>query len=180
MNVLMSLLLLPLVKAQSMHQVEFSEKYPACLGNEDCFDVHRLQNHACFSYMCYPIEKQEVGPEDDPLPFKQCRNSRECPAYETPEGQKKQTCNKNYDRRNVPLGICVDDTFDCVEHADCEGNGGKCCNGVCCSESYFGAIGKLPCVTDMGCKVRCVLSYMRIGRRSCIRPGSFYKGQITA
>ena len=56
----------------------------------------------------------------------------------------------------VTNGVCLDsDSHEmCYEHEECAGKGGKCCNGYCCSQPYFGAMKQLPCTNNEGCQVR--------------------------
>ena len=129
-----------------------TKTYPPCLQNEDCKKNHLLQDHACFQYFCYPWKKtSEDRPggeeeEEEDAPLKLCRKSKQCS-----EGQ---TCFRNYNRRGVSNGVCLDkaEVEDCVTHEDCPDK--KCCNGYCCSQQYFEALMTLPCTSDMGCQVR--------------------------
>ena len=125
-----------------------TETYPPCLQNEDCEKNHRLTDHACFQYFCYPWKTTptEAGEADD-SGLTLCRRSKDCA-----EGR---DCVRNYDRRGVSKGVCLEesDTLDCIAHEECEGETPKCCNGYCCSQEYFDAILTLPCTSDLGCQV---------------------------
>ena len=58
------------------------------------------------------------------------------------------------DKRNINRGICLKARpRACDAHTDCNGFGGKCCNGHCCNDKYFKEIMKIPCVTNEGCQV---------------------------
>ncbi len=37
-------------------------KYPVCIDDVDCKERHKLKDHACFQYFCYPWKKQ-TGPQ---------------------------------------------------------------------------------------------------------------------
>ena len=61
---------------------------------------------------------------------------------------------RHSDKRNINRGICLKGSErDCDKHNDCNGYGGKCCNGYCCSNKYFEEIQKIACVSDEGCQV---------------------------
>lgn len=68
-------------------------------------------------------------------------------------GKKKGFCFRHPDKRNINRGICLKARpRACDAHTDCNGFGGKCCNGHCCNDKYFKEIMKIPCVTNEGCQ----------------------------
>ena len=69
-------------------------------------------------------------------------------------------CFRHYERRKVTHGVCVPSIDTCDKHDDCYAKGGKCCNGYCCNEEYFEALGDMPCYNDLGCQVQSVFSFL--------------------
>ena len=124
-----------------------TEKYPACIEDNDC---RRLDNHVCFQYFCYPWQTVSSVAATDPLILDLCRSNKDCPK----KGGQKQECFRHHDKRKITSGICIPSTDTCSEHEDCEGKGGKCCNTYCCNEPYYDAIMDLPCVSNEGCQVK--------------------------
>ena len=124
-----------------------TERYPACIEDNDC---RRLDNHVCFQYFCYPWQTVSSIASEQPLPLDLCRSPKDCPK----KGAEKQDCFRHHDKRKITSGICIPPAETCSEHEDCEDRGGKCCNGYCCNEVYYEAIQNLPCVSNEGCQVR--------------------------
>ena len=42
---------------------------------------------------------------------------------------------------------------DCQNANECS-KGYQCCGGTCCEEKYYQEFAKLPCISDLGCRVR--------------------------
>ena len=160
-----------------------SSLYPVCFADGDCEKVHKLRDHACFQYFCYPWRTDVSAEADEPapeLPLKLCRRSKECRDPATPEERPK--CFRHPERRKVTNGVCVgpDETEMCETHGDCVDLGGKCCNGYCCNEEYFRAMGEMPCAEDKGCKVSIHGSSAgRVGLLVCVAL-IFFLDKITA
>ena len=142
--------------AQAVKQINDIKKYPACLEDSDCETRHKLQDHACFQYFCYPWKKTAVTASAKPKPLNECRRNKDCASGAAPN--QRQKCFRHHDKRKITSGICVDSFDDCDSHDECIGKGGKCCNGYCCNGDYFEAIKSFPCSTDLGCEVSITLS----------------------
>ncbi len=124
-----------------------TRRFPACVDDSDC---RRLESHVCFQYFCYPWQPPKALASDEPLPLELCRMDKDCRV----KNGAKQRCFKHHDKRKITSGICIPSEDTCTSHKECEGKGGKCCNSYCCNEVYFEAIGRLPCVSNEGCRVR--------------------------
>ncbi len=139
-------------------------KYPACLVDDDCLSYHKLADHACFQYFCYPYKKAQeelkASEAKELADLPPCSRKQPCKQPVGATNGKKPSemeCFKHHDKRRVSIGVCVGESEnrDCVAHSDCTGDaGGRCCNGYCCGEEYFNAIKRLPCNGDLGCQVR--------------------------
>ncbi len=116
-----------IVAAGAVQTMNDTDKYPACIEDNDC---RRLENHACFQYFCYPWQAVSAVATDLPMPLNLCRGNKDCPRV----GAEKQECFRHHDKRKITSGICVPSIDTCTEHDDCEDKGGKCCNGYCCNE----------------------------------------------
>ena len=132
-----------------------TDKYPACIEDNDC---RRLDNHVCFQYFCYPWQTVSSGASDEALPLNLCRSNKDCPRV----GEEKQECFRHHDKRKITSGICVQSQDTCTDHDECEDKGGKCCNGYCCNEGYYEAIQNLPCVSNEGCQVGIIVSIVHL------------------
>ena len=136
----------------SPYQMKDTKTYPACVDNADCETF--LENHACFQYFCYPWKKEAstaAGAKTRPLEL--CRRDKDCPK-KSPGGPSPK-CVRNYDKRRVTNGVCVDEEAECSDHGDCSraNKGSRCCNGNCCSQEYFEAMQRMPCKENEGCQV---------------------------
>ena len=136
-----------LVLVNAVLTMNNTERFPACIEDNDC---RRLDNHVCFQYFCYPWQTVSSVAADLPLPLDLCRSNKDCPKKGK---QEKQECFRHHDKRKITSGICIPSQDSCSEHDECEGKGGKCCNGYCCNQVYYEAIQNLPCVSNEGCQV---------------------------
>ena len=79
--------------------------YPICINDEDCYIISdtKEEQYLCFQYMCYPWKKSDTG-------FRQCRRSSECKNLTVAEGGRGDDgqCFRHPDRRNVHIGICME------------------------------------------------------------------------
>ena len=124
------------------------ESYPPCLLDNDCKSIHKLDGFVCFQYFCYPWEKKPREAGAKPLPLELCRYKKDCGVNFN------GSCFRHYDKRRIHNGICIESEDRCVIHEECNGKGGKCCNGYCCNGNYFDAIKDFTCDSDIGCQVR--------------------------
>ncbi len=156
------LVLCALVVASTSAQVlRDTKKYPACLVDEDCLEYHKLADHVCYQYFCYPhkkateaLEASQAGAFKDLPP---CSRRRPCASSQSGPGKERQVCRRHHDKRRVSVGVCVGERSnkECSSHSDCAGDaGGFCCNEYCCGQEYFDALKRLPCSNDIGCQVR--------------------------
>ncbi len=154
-----------LLSAEGKRVLRDTNKYPACLVDEDCLSYHKLADHACFQYFCYPFKRAssalEASAAADFEDIPPCSLKRPCPNSAAREGGAKrrgerQFCQRHYDKRRVSVGVCLgeDTNRACSSHDDCSDAGGKCCNNFCCGQEYYDALKRLPCTNDIGCQVR--------------------------
>lgn len=119
-------------------------KLSVCIDDSDCQALGA--NYACFQYICYPYQNDDVIRKD--LKKRKCTRNEDCGP--------KEACHRHHDIRNINVGLCMDDFGDCRDNgeADCKGQGqDKCCNGqFCCESKYFNDLTKLPCLNNLMCK----------------------------
>ena len=76
--------------ASAVKQINDIQKYPACLVDNDCTEMHKLRDHACFQYFCYPWKSEPDVASAPPRPLQECRRASDCPSVTHPSGNKKQ------------------------------------------------------------------------------------------
>ena len=76
--------------ASAVKQINDIQKYPACLVDNDCTEMHKLRDHACFQYFCYPWKSMPDVASAPPRPLQKCRRASDCPSVTHPSGNKKQ------------------------------------------------------------------------------------------
>ena len=76
--------------ASAVKQINDIQKYPACLVDNDCTEMHKLRDHACFQYFCYPWKSMPDVASAPPRPLQECRRASDCPSVTHPSGNKKQ------------------------------------------------------------------------------------------
>ena len=76
--------------ASAVKQINNIKKYPACLVDNDCTEMHKLRDHACFQYFCYPWKSMPDVASAPPRPLQECRRASDCPSVTHPSGNKKQ------------------------------------------------------------------------------------------
>ena len=76
--------------ASAVKQIDDIQKYPACLVDNDCTEMHKLRDHACFQYFCYPWKSMPDVASAPPRPLQECRRASDCPSVTHPSGNKKQ------------------------------------------------------------------------------------------
>jgi len=169
--------------ASAVKQINDIKKYPACLVDNDCTEMHKLRDHACFQYFCYPWKSMPDVASAPPRPLQECRRASDCPSVTHPSGNKKQpfqkeaepqVCFRHHDRRRINSGICIDSRDECSSHDQCQGKGGKCCNGFCCNGQYFEAIKNFECMGKLGCED------LLTGNNCCIDVMGSVKGSTRA
>ena len=138
----------------AVQAINDTKRFPICIDDSDC-EKRNLDGYACFQYFCYPWDNKPSMASDPPRPLELCRKDKDCPKMLGGPAK----CFKHYDRRRVTHGVCVPSIDRCDTHDDCYAKGGKCCNGHCCNEEYFVALGEMPCFNDLGCKVRPHIDY---------------------
>ena len=74
----------------AVKQINDIKKYPACLVDNDCTEMHKLRDHACFQYFCYPWKSMPDVASAPPRPLQECRRASDCPSVTHPSGNKKQ------------------------------------------------------------------------------------------
>lgn len=136
--------------------------YPACLMDSDCPKRSNM-DLVCFQYFCYPW-RETAEESSASRPLDSCRHSKDCVASAGED--EKPECFRHHDRRRITRGFCIDSIDECSYHDECEGIGGKCCNGYCCNEEYFEALMALPCTRDEGCQVKGFLMRMCVWKNN--------------
>ena len=76
--------------ASAVKQINNIKKYPACLVDNDCTEMPKLRDHACFQYFCYPWKSMPDVASAPPRPLQECRRASDCPSVTHPSGNKKQ------------------------------------------------------------------------------------------
>ena len=114
-----------------------------------------------FQYICYPWKNDSIIEPKNRR--KTCRIDNDC--------EQGQECFRHHDKRMVNRGLCFDEVsqqtadfychfsiFSIFQVKDCQNanecsKGYQCCGGTCCEEKYYQEFAKLPCISDLGCRV---------------------------
>ncbi|XP_023348663.1 uncharacterized protein LOC111717396 isoform X2 [Eurytemora carolleeae] len=126
-------------KLESLNQVQ-NHLFKVCIDDSDCSGLEG--KYACFQYICYPYENDNLVLEENKKT--KCTRKEDC--------QPNEVCHRHHDRRNINVGLCMEELGDCRENGDRDCPD-RCCNGqFCCEEKYFNHLKSLPCVNHDMCK----------------------------